>query len=463
MDMIELNLRKTLFPISMLALAILSGWMISVSEKWILLFPAIGIAIIVLRKPFWGLLLFTMLIPLESSFLSISGGASTVTRFLGIIIFGVWITPVISRRLKISIPSGLKMAIIFFFWGSISILWAFSQGAAVARIQTALQLVMLALLVVNMIHEQKQLIALLIALFIGCFIVTFLGMVGIGVESAGYLLTLQNQGAKEYGCYIGIFFLLGSILFVFEKGRYRWLGLAAIVLSTVPLIRVNERGIFLAIILTWVVIALITRKKTRAFIFIALMAVTMFFLPALLQQKGIITSHLAERLTIQNILETGGTGRTEIWGAGFRMFTSNFLIGTGWGNFPIVFNKYATPNEIIDSNYSLNGKDAHADLMGVAGELGIIGIVLFLVFYFRILLQIFAVYKNDSNVSNKILLVFVIALLIYIFSAGLSTTFLWRKIYWLILGMGILAPKLMTINEHQNERQGIIASSSPNE
>jgi O-antigen ligase len=419
--------------------AILVGWIIVVDEQviiFILLLITIGV---IFWRPFWGLLLFVMLIPLESAFLSLGGGAASVTRLLGFFVFGVWLSGVFINQRKIMLPYELRLAVVFAVYGSVSFIWAFNKGATTSRILTAVQLVMLVLLIVNMVKDHKKLKGLLIALFLGCLIATLLGVLGIGVEQEGYLLTLQNQGAKEFGGYVGIVFLIGSILFILGMKGYRWLGLAALAFATVPLLQVNQRGILLAIGVSWIVIAVLVRQKVKSLFFIALMLLAIGLLPPVLVQQGLISSYNAERLTIQNIVDTGGTGRSEIWGAGFRMFASNPIIGTGWGNFSKAFNQYASPEEIYYSNLSTSGKDAHSDLFGVAGELGIIGVTLFLTLLGTVFVRDVSTFRSLPPAS-KIYLLIVIALLVYIFSAGLTSTFLWRKVYWVILGMGMIAP-----------------------
>ena len=455
----DLGYRRVGILLLSLVFVFLSGWLITVSEKWALIVPVLATVVLILVRPFWGLLLFAVLIPLESAFLSLGGGAATVTRFLGLFIFGVWVIQIIFKRLKIFVPSNLKYAIAFISWGCISILWAFNQSATLDRIQTALQLIMLALLVVNLVDDPEKLRHLLVALFIGCFIATFLGVMGIGVESDHYLLTLQNQGAKEYGSYVGIIFLVGTILLIFTKGKDRSIGMVAILFSIIPLIRVNERGVFLAVGLAWMAIALITRQKARTIFIIVLLSIIVYILPAVLEQRGVISSYNAERLTIQNIIETGGTGRIEIWDVGFRMFKNNWIAGAGWGNFPFVYFQY-TPNTLLGLTSKITGSDPHGDLMGVAGELGLIGVLLFLTFYSKILLNNLKKYHDLKGAQNNVLAILVIALLVYCFSIGLTSTYLWRKVYWLILGLGILVPKLLATNECENALKGIASDKS---
>lgn len=426
------------FSIFIIIMAGLVGWLVAIQHYSLVLIPIIFFGLVILRKPFWGLLLFIFLIPLESSFLSIGNGDITITRIVGLYVFFVWLINKISNRSKIIFSNNFIIALVFVIWGSLSVIWAYSASNTYGRILTAIQLLILVLLIINMVKKPKHVKEILISLFLGCLIVSFLGAFGIGVESNSYLLTLQNQGAKEYGLYVGIIFIIGSLLFIFNDSRYKWLGFVCSILSIIPLMQVNQRGIFLAIGLTWLAIALITRQKTKPILFILFLIILMVFLPSLLLKANMINSYNADRLTIENLIETGGTGRINIWGAGLRMIADNFIIGVGWGNFPIMFYKYASSMELISSNLELNGRDPHADIIGITGELGLIGLFIFIILFLKILSQNIEIFRKINNKSHKFLVLMIISLLIYIFSAGLTTTFIWRKIYWIILGVSMI-------------------------
>lgn len=444
----EVNYRSLWLSIIALLLAALIGWMVTISQQWIIVVPIIAVSILILKWPFWGLSIFVMLIPLESAFLSLGDSVVSVTRLLGVFVFGVWLFGELVNRRKIKVTYELNLAFVFAVYGSASIIWAYSKSATTSRILTAFQLVMLALIIVNMVKDREKLYKLIAALFTGCLIVTLLGIFGIGVDKEGYLLTLESVGAKEYGSYVGIVFLIGSIVFIFFANKKRWFGLTAAAMATVPLIQINQRGIILAIGLVWFAIAVLTRQKAKAFFFITIMLLIFSLLPPFLEQRGVISSYNAERLTIQNMIETGGTGRSQIWGVGLKMFTNNLIIGTGWGNFPKVYNQYASSVEIFNSNYSASGKDAHSDLIGLAGELGLSGVILFLTLYGSVLLRDIRALRQIPP-RNSLYLIIVIALMIYIFSAGLTSTFLWRKVYWIILGLGMISPMILSENKLQ--------------
>lgn len=431
--------------LSGLALIFLNVWLFTIDIRWVLLVPGIIVGLLILSKPFIGLLLFSMLVPLESSFLSFGGGVITGTRYLGIFVFVAWLFQFLLKRKRLIIPPDLGIAMVFLLWGVLSYVWAINQSITLDRMLTAAQLILLAVLIIHMVKDQKQTKQLIAALFIGCFIAALLGFLGVGVKQNSYLLTLENQGAKEYGAYVGIVFLIGSFLLVFGNVKSKVFGIICLLMTIVPLIRINQRGVFLAIALAWVMIALITKQKFKMIVLIALFFLTIDFLTAYLLSSGVINTYIAERLTVQSVIETGGTGRTEIWKTGWQMFINNIILGTGWGNFPVAYSKYSGTSLAIGGP----GNDPHGDIMGIAGELGSIGLIFFLIFLGRIFKHTIALIRKNPQLEKNLIAILVIALLAYCFSVGLTSTFIWRKVYWIVLGLAMIMPRIFLESDNK--------------
>ena len=272
-----------------------------------------------------------MLIPLEFAFLSLGGGAATITRFVGLFVFGVWIFQSIFKRNKIIIPSSLQLPIVFVLWGCLSVIWAFNKNVTVSRIQTVLQLVILALLVINMINDRKQLKGLVSALFIGCFIATFLGLAGIGLKMDSKLLTLQNQGANEYGCYVGILFFIGTILLFFETGKNWSFGFVVILLSTIPLFQVNEKECFPFYRFSLDGNCTHHSSKIKNYLFhYALRYISQLPSGSFRTKRN---NYQVSRRTIDftRYITNWRNRSLRDMGVGGKIFIDNFLVGTGWG------------------------------------------------------------------------------------------------------------------------------------
>jgi len=437
-----LFVKATLIVMS-ISIFLLGGYLVAANQtNLVLVMLLIVPAIYVFFHPFLGVLSFVFFIPLESAFLGIGGGAATVTRILGIFIFSAWFVKVLMLRRKIEFYEPVKWAVVLIVWAMLSFIWAWNQEAALQRLQTLIQLFLLLLMITNEIDNVKKLQSVLIALLSSTILAGLLGVFGVGVNQTSRLLTLEGQGAKEYAAYIGIAFLLITIRYFYGDARYRFIhGVLALILL-IPLFASGERGIIVALFVAWLSIAAFTHQRVKHSILILLILTTLFVAPVILQRSGLISDWTASRFTFDNIIASGGANRADIWKSGLVLVRENLLWGVGTGNFTSAIGSYiiVTP---INSRISLT-VDPHGDWLSLLGELGLIGFVLFIVFLGRIFSHFVVLYRLCVNRSTFIplQLLTIWSLAIYLVSVGLTSTFMYRKIYWLGLAMAIFAPIL---------------------
>ena len=85
-------------------------------------------------------------------------------------------------------------------------------------------------------------------------------------------------------------------------------------------------------------------------------------------------------------ISSGGSGRTDIWSVGIRIFESAPVAGVGFANFPIAF----TPEQLRAAAVSSEigtGRGPHNIVIGTLGELGLIGLVLLALFVLPLVLR----------------------------------------------------------------------------
>ena len=199
-------------------------------------------------RPGWivylGLLLLVVSLPFESAFLGLEENELSITRLLGIAIFSLWVLKLLLQWRCPTIPRPLIYGSALIAWAGLSLLWAADKEAARQGFATAAQLLALAILAVNEIGSIQRLKGLLVALFVGCVGVSVMGLLGIGTSSGGWLLTLEGQGAKEYGAYVGIAFLLSGLLLMFGPVRTKLAAAGAALLSLGASPRLRSAGCF---------------------------------------------------------------------------------------------------------------------------------------------------------------------------------------------------------------------------
>ncbi|MFA7169974.1 MAG: O-antigen ligase family protein [Candidatus Paceibacterota bacterium] len=102
-------------------------------------------------------------------------------------------------------------------------------------------------------------------------------------------------------------------------------------------------------------------------------------------------SLLQRTLSISDMDETSNKGRIEIWRDSLVSVTQHPIVGIGMGNFPLALSEKVTTSKM--------GASAHNIYLDVAVELGIVGLIIFLLLLFRLLEKLFLLtYKfQDRN------------------------------------------------------------------
>ena len=91
--------------------------------------------------------------------------------------------------------------------------------------------------------------------------------------------------------------------------------------------------------------------------------------------------------------------RIKVLKTSLLMFKDNFLLGVGLGQHPIRFNKYETSKD-------KNSTVSHNEYLKFASELGIFGLIIIVVFIFKIIQFSYLNYKKKNNAINTSLLIF---------------------------------------------------------
>jgi O-antigen ligase/transposase len=432
--------------------SILGGYLVSVQGSLALkIAGALLVAIIVLRFPFAGLLLFVGMIPLESAFLSIGNGAATYTLLLGIYLFALWGLKLMREHQPIAVMPYAKWLLPFLAWAAVSNLWAADHLLSFQYLLTLIQMFGLGLLMYNQVNSRKSLNLILSVLLASSIVVVILGYFQAKILTGHALLRLLSQSTKDYASIVGLAFLSGIILYFFgDKKRFGLLLLIVPVISLYPLFAASERGIFLALLLALLALLLITKHKLAYSAYAGLAVLGLYGIFLLITRLGWLSNFAISRLSITSIIETGGSGRTEIWKVGWQIIQDNPLIGVGLGNFTTAFYKYVT---YVAPSINSTGSGPHNDLLGVLAETGGIGLVLFIGLLGSLGMRLLQLFRKLPAQGMRVVSAWVLSLFVYCFSVGLTSVFMYRKLYWLAI---ILVE--VVINVSQNNYEDITPS-----
>jgi hypothetical protein len=143
--------------------------------------------------------------------------------------------------------------------------------------------------------------------------------------------------------------------------------------------------------------------------------------------------------------------------------SENFVFGSGPGTFIFQINDYLAKNKVYQELEPWQYQPAHNIYLLIASEIGIIGLLLFLLFVFYVISNSFKNTKStlygNSIVSRETILgikklnYYLLAILISFLFIGLFDHYFWtlqqgRLIFWLVLGL-ILASGKIASNENK--------------
>lgn len=326
--------------------------------------------------------LFTIL-----AFVDSLGGGEGGTSFLklaGVLLVGGWLAAMLRRdtgdNFLVAHPRATFAIFVFVAWTGATALWADYPGVAVSTaIRVVQQVVLFFIVFAAVTTGRRSLLLLVLAYLLGSSISAAMALAdpsatmvdGDGLErasggagdpnalaallipalalSAGLLAGRSLPAWAKFLVFIGLALSLGVFLLTLSRGGM--IGLAVIVVAALVFGGRWKRH----------VLALGTVAAVATVCFYA------FFADPAALERAITPT------------EGGGSGRTDIWRMGARMFQDNPIGGIGAGNYALVSNQYLVRTGLIqvDDYILLDPKQAHNMYLDMAAETGVVGFLLF--------------------------------------------------------------------------------------
>lgn len=325
------------------------------------------------RIAFIALWLFVFSMPWERA-VAIPGLGAAGTLF-GLIAFAAGMVAVMQGgRLKARAPSLFLLLFgLFVFWYGISFFWSLDQEGARVRFETFAQFLVMSWLVWELCRTQARRLALLQAYVLGAYVVviriiySFIANPFIpNQEQSLYRYTGIADNANSVATLVAIGIAMTWYLAMnYRRGLRHWLFMAYIPMAVMALGLVASRsGMIVGVIclglvpLTYSYLST-TRRIVITILIVSISAVAISAIP----ESNI--SRLAE--TTEEITDGNVSNRTQIWAAGLQAFRDSPVIGVGAGSY----------NNVVEQVRGF-GDPPHSAYFSTLVELGIIGLVLFL-------------------------------------------------------------------------------------
>jgi len=350
---------------------------------------------------FWSSLVLLFSIPFELIFLV---GTATLTKFVGLAVAGLWASTVMLTD-KIRRPHPFHLVtFLFVLWNIVSIYWSIDLESTLTRSISYIQLTGLIYIIWDLYNTSEKLKTGLQVYILGAY-------VSVGKTIYNYLTgvtvyathaTYDRYAAGDFNANeLSLILVLGVPIawyLAMSKGKSKLDQVLMVVNYVYPPLALfciflgASRGGLVAMSIAFLYIfGSFTRLKVipRIVIFLLLVS-SLFALQPLIPESSL------KRLShgIDEINTGKFSSRGAIWLQGLTVFVEHPLIGVGSGAF-----RYAI---------TLN-KSAHNTLLGIAVELGVVGLILFLIMLLIVFHSALHQPKWESRLWLMLLLVWVVS------------------------------------------------------
>jgi O-antigen ligase len=325
----------------------------------------------------------------------------------------------------------------FLTWAMVSASWAEVPGQAIDTASRYFQNMILFLIVYTAIRERKHAVWVAWAWLLGATFATVPAMLNPPTYEDD--LTVRISGTigdpNELAALLVAGVVFAGVLTAITRDRppLRIAAGAAVGLFLMGIFYTVSRGGLLALGVALIAACLLAgRWRGRALVVagLGISVVVIYFASfAGLDARDRVT-------TVQ-----GGTGRSDLWKIGWRMFEDEPIRGIGSGNFPISSIHYLVQPGVIERDDFIisTPKVAHNTYLQILAELGIVGLALFgTIIGFSIRCAFRAARRFGAHGDTQMELVArgMIVALVGILTADFFISEMYGKQLWLMLGLG---------------------------
>lgn len=383
------------------------------------------VAFTLLRNPLYPLIAYAALIPMEE--LIVLPTLGTLTRLAAIAFFAVYL---FHRRFVINLRVLPLASWFFIIWSFTSLLWTAEPTLQGANMM--LQLFVMTMLIADYLSRfPNHIRPILNGYTLSSIVLAIIGIInffrGVGATgtftAAARTSAIEGQSVAHFAFYM-VIALLYLINLLLSQHTRRLTKIITATLSPVLVLAIllsGTRGAWLATVGA-LLIMYVPRLKPRQWL---LLLLTAAITSTIALQIPVVTNYV--RFRTVEAAETGGAGRIDIWKISTRLLLDHPVRGVGLSGFDeaLNYNRFSETPFNISLEEPFRNINAHNIYLEITAELGVIGIIPFLIWIASIL----ALRSRDDNQFLAVTLA--VAMLV----GGLTNPALIRKYFWFTIAL----------------------------
>jgi O-antigen ligase len=430
----------TLGMMYLMALAVALVWMHLSAEVVLgLTIGGIGLFALILN-PVIGVHAFIMLMFVER--LGEIQQGLTIMKVAGpLILLGWFMNTTVSRKSPFRWSPFVIVLFAFVAWVGQSIFYASDERIALSRLFTFAQLAVATLMFAAVVDSTERLRGILKAIVLWTTVTTVISIV---LYYANIVPVVEGFGQDRNGHAMFINIAIACLIALTPQMRNK-AARQALLLFVLPVLLLGlaltfSRGGYLTAICLFSYLSYRTARLRNPGLLVAAAAVVLLLVVLL---PGVFWQRFETILpSMQDRKDSFGT-RVGLWENGLKMIADNPVSGVGAGNFAVALPRY------IKGEVELRGLGPHNSYVGVAAELGLVGLALFLSLHWLALRSIRATFVGKDDAVSGAFAPMVVAIeggIIVIMFASLALGSEAVKVLWFFLGLAVASGQIAATN-----------------
>jgi O-antigen ligase len=344
--------------------------------------PLLGVAVLGLFAaplfvvaPRYALLVFVGMLPFDAvSVFGEADSALSLTRVVGLALFGGWILHLLIERRRVRLTTGAWRLVAYVGFACLSVVWATDPSTTLRALATLIQLLLLMIMAANVLRDPADVQRVIDVLLVSTVAVALIVLWNFPMGTHRATFELFGRSVNpNFVAGILVFPGVAAVGLGSTRNAWGWWRLVCVVPIALAIFLTGSRGGGIAFAGGLVLIGLLRRRVGVGVLALAVGIAAL--LPVVVPQAT------ADRMWSRyaNVEQDRLSGRMDIWRVAVAMAGDRPIEGASFGAFSDTFYRYMLTADVdpyFARAHSRGNRAAHNIYLKALAELGIVGLVL---------------------------------------------------------------------------------------